>query len=207
MPKLIFLHGFLGDKQDWEGVMAHLPDFECLALSYPFEIPSDGILVGYSMGGRVACKYPHPKILISSHPGLKTEEEKDERRRWEQKWRYLLQTDSFDHFLQLWYDQPLFECLKKSSNFPAIFARRMAGSKEVALHQFESLLLSSYSYHLPANAHFLCGSDDKKYLDLYTRLCLNPLIIQGSSHACHLEQPTQCASVIRQILEKSPNDT
>ena len=54
MLRLAFLHGFLGDKEDWTPVAGHLKDFDCQALDYPFEIPAGAIVVGYSIG-RTHC--------------------------------------------------------------------------------------------------------------------------------------------------------
>lgn len=201
MLKLIFLHGFLGAQEDWQEVISYLPDFRCLTLSYPFIIPSDGILVGYSMGGRIAFNYPHPKILISSHLGFTTKEEKDERRAWENRWLHRLKTEPFFKFLKAWYDQPLFSSLKALPQFPAIFNRRLQGTQKEALHQFQSNLLSDQPYQIPSHVHFLCGTEDTKYVNLYKKLRLNPLLVQGSCHACHLEQPKECANLIRQIVD------
>lgn len=80
-PALLFLHGFLGSKEDWEGIMQSLLlDFFCLAIDLPghglslfeeseaYEMDSIALeitrvldafqlprvtLIGYSMGGRV----------------------------------------------------------------------------------------------------------------------------------------------------------
>ena len=205
MPKLILLHGFLGDPSDWDKVISLLPDFECEALSYPFVIPQEGILVGYSMGGRIASSYPHPKILISSHVGLVTKQEKLERKIWENKWHDVLTTQGLSTFLQQWYEQPLFSLLKKSPNFPAIFQRRLKVNPTTALHQLETHSLATHSFCIPKNATFLCGAQDLKYTSLYTQLSLNPLFVEESSHACHLEKPERCANLIRLCVERMRN--
>ncbi|MGR3806329.1 2-succinyl-6-hydroxy-2,4-cyclohexadiene-1-carboxylate synthase [Pasteurella testudinis] len=80
---LVFLHGLLGDKQDWQAVIERLPHFECIALDLPLHgaqkstIVADFAqtcgylaqkiqgavgdapywLVGYSLGGRLALYY------------------------------------------------------------------------------------------------------------------------------------------------------
>jgi 2-succinyl-6-hydroxy-2,4-cyclohexadiene-1-carboxylate synthase len=202
MFKILFLHGFLGDAKDWEEVISFLPDFECHALSYPFLIPQDGILVGYSMGGRIAASYPHPKILISSHLGLLSKKEKIERQEWEKKWCDILKSKPFPTFLKLWYEQPLFSSLKRNPQFPAIFARRLSLDPKIALHQLENYPLSNHSFSIPENTHFLCGTEDLKYINLYNQFSLNPSLIERSSHACHLEQPLNCASLIRISVER-----
>lgn len=94
---LLFLHGFLGQKEDWEPLLAHLPvlDISCIDLPYQAtdiavavkEIAQTAkIVVGYSAGGRLAlelkARFPNDYgkvIALSAHPGLKTEEEKQAR--------------------------------------------------------------------------------------------------------------------------------
>src|SRR5690242_19189175 len=111
---LVFLHGFLGCKEDWTDVISHLKDHFCC---YAIDLPGHGPLpvtedivqsvfetlqrlkllrcpiVGYSMGGRIALELAkrYPKefeklIVISSHTGLK--DEASRQLRWEQdlKW-------------------------------------------------------------------------------------------------------------------------
>ncbi|MFD1806851.1 2-succinyl-6-hydroxy-2,4-cyclohexadiene-1-carboxylate synthase [Pasteurella oralis] len=83
MPTLVFLHGLLGSKEDWQKVIENLPHFSCLALDLPFhgtakqQVVTDFTqtcdylasqiqtqladkpyyLVGYSLGGRIALYY------------------------------------------------------------------------------------------------------------------------------------------------------
>lgn len=83
MMNLVFLHGLLGTKSDWQKVIENLPHFRCLSLDLPFHgenkdvavedfdqtaqfleeqiqhLIKDGpyILIGYSLGGRIAQYY------------------------------------------------------------------------------------------------------------------------------------------------------
>ena len=83
MINIIFLHGLLGTKNDWQKVIENLPHFNCIALDLPFHGQAKGIevtnfedtaeylsqqiksavknepyfLVGYSLGGRIALYY------------------------------------------------------------------------------------------------------------------------------------------------------
>ncbi|MGC6247019.1 2-succinyl-6-hydroxy-2,4-cyclohexadiene-1-carboxylate synthase [Bisgaard Taxon 45] len=82
MPVLVFLHGLLGSKEDWQKVIENLPHFSCLTLDLPFHHTVQQIcvsdfeqtcayldqqlqqlgdqpyyLVGYSLGGRIALYY------------------------------------------------------------------------------------------------------------------------------------------------------
>ncbi|URL06246.1 2-succinyl-6-hydroxy-2,4-cyclohexadiene-1-carboxylate synthase [Avibacterium sp. 21-595] len=82
-PHLVFLHGLLGTKADWQKIIEKLPHFSCLALDLPLhgenkhinvtdfdnaaEILTQQIqsavqnqpyfLIGYSLGGRLALYY------------------------------------------------------------------------------------------------------------------------------------------------------
>lgn len=83
MINLIFLHGLLGTKSDWQKVIENLPHFRCIALDLPFHGDARNIevadfeeaaqyiaqqiqsavknepyfLIGYSLGGRIALYY------------------------------------------------------------------------------------------------------------------------------------------------------
>jgi naphthoate synthase len=139
-PVLVFLHGFLGRKEDWNSLITHIEDnFYCIC----FDLPGHGAspfheniiesiissldhldikkcaLIGYSMGGRIALtlanldfkRFGH-LILMSAHPGLKNSEERKKRWQEDQKWIEMLKSNSFEKFLNAWYSQPLFESLK-----------------------------------------------------------------------------------------------
>jgi pimeloyl-ACP methyl ester carboxylesterase len=196
MSQLCFLHGFLGCKEDWEDLSSALS--EGTALRYPFEVPENGILVGYSMGGRIALDFPNPKVIISAHLGLTDGHEK--RRKEENLWIQRLQTLPFADFLHAWYAQPLFDTLRTHPDFPKIFARRLKVGPEIALQQLLSHRLSDQLQFHPHNTLFLYGEKDLKYKDLYTHF--NAIPIERSGHACHLENPTACAKHIRDFVDR-----
>lgn len=192
MLRLAFLHGFLGDKEDWAEVIRYLPDFSCLALDYPFAVPEDAIVIGYSMGGRIALSLPQPKIIISAHVGLTSGHE--ERKTWEDHWLERLRTLPFEEFIRLWYDQPLF------ASFKVPLERRLSQNPVRAALQLENYRLSKQSLLLPENAYYIYGEKDKKYADLYNQFSLNAIAIPRSGHVCHIENPEECARAIRSHL-------
>jgi len=83
MMNLVFLHGLLGMKSDWQKVIENLPHFRCFSLDLPFHGENKAvavedfeqtaqfleeqiqhiikdepyILIGYSLGGRIAQYY------------------------------------------------------------------------------------------------------------------------------------------------------
>jgi 2-succinyl-6-hydroxy-2,4-cyclohexadiene-1-carboxylate synthase len=198
---LVFLHGFLGSPQDWEGVIKHLPEYSCGALSYPFQIPPDSILIGYSMGGRIALRSSQPKILLSTHPGLKTSEEKAERLRQDQLWIKKLQQEPLDSFLKAWYAQPLFDSLRTHPAFPEVLSRRLKQDPEVLARMLSQESLARQEFILP-KAVFLHGQFDQKYAQLYKNLNISSLEISNAGHAAHLENPHECARAIREGIQR-----
>lgn len=153
-PPLVFLHGFLGIKEDWEQVIAHLKDQFCC---YAFDLPGHGKseidlhlnesviatilslklppcpLVGYSMGGRIALslKDQFPQsfkelVILGSHTGITDPAERQLRWQQDQNWSEMLETLPFDDFLKAWYAQPVFYSLSKKPNLlENILERRM----------------------------------------------------------------------------------
>lgn len=195
--QLYFLHGFAGSVDDWQEVISLLPDYECKSLPYPFILPSRGVLIGYSMGGRIALQAEMPKLLISAHPGLKTEEEKSVRKAQEELWIEKLKTLSLQQFFDHWYAQPLFSSLKRHPNFPRILERRLKNDPVVLIEQLKSHSLACQK-SLPRNAIFLHGEYDDTYKKLYAGIASHE--IPHAGHACHLENPQATAEKIKLIL-------
>lgn len=199
--RLIFLHGFLGSPQDWDGVIHFLPEFSCEALEYPFQIPPNSIVIGYSMGGRIALRCSQPTIVLSTHPGLQTSEEKAARWLQDQQWAHKLRQEPLESFLKAWYDQPLFESLQKQPDFPKIFSRRLQQDPLKLAHMLEQESLAHQEFSL-RKAIFLHGQFDTKFAQLYQSLKIPSLVISNAGHAAHLENPQRCAEAIRKGIIK-----
>ncbi len=202
-PPVVFLHGFLGTAADWESVCSYLSDCHCIGFDLPghgrspfvetFDIPLPRFhLVGYSMGGRLALRIPKEKVvsltLLSTHPGLKTEEEKEKRLKTDAEWAKLLFELPVDEFLLRWYDQPLFKpfvpdlSMRKQQNIPNLAAALMHYS-----------LAKQPRYEID---HVLVGERDEKFRALFN----NPILIPNAGHAIHLENPKAVAEIIQRRL-------
>lgn len=232
-PPLFFLHGFLGCKEDFIPLICYLQsDYYCVAFDLPGHGSSpfdpavvsaliaairsfkQGSLVGYSLGGRLAFlieehdpELLHSIILISSHIGLDSFEEKQNRLETDRSWCHLLETAPIEHFLKQWYSQEVFHTLKNNPElYAATLEKRKQNDPKILisyLHQF-SLGHQNKKTALK-NFLFLFGEHDIKYRDLYRGL--NAVAISDGSHAVHLENPEECAQQIKMRIQscKSKN--
>ena len=90
------------------------------------------IPVGYSMGARLALylALTHADrccalVVESGSPGLDTEEERDNRRKWDESKALELERRGLDAFLEDWYRQPLFHSIgRNETRFAAMMQRR-----------------------------------------------------------------------------------
>ncbi|MEQ1840332.1 MAG: alpha/beta fold hydrolase, partial [Verrucomicrobiales bacterium] len=73
-------------------------------------------LLGYSMGGRIALQaladepdFWTGAVIISAHPGLKTEQERAQRRKSDLAWAHLARTAPWSDFLAKWNAQSVLD--------------------------------------------------------------------------------------------------
>ena len=207
---LVFSHGFLGKSTDWEAVSALLPPCLCIGIDLPghgsspfsetfdFLLPSSRFhLIGYSMGGRLALQYAlrYPDridrlFLISTHPGLTSEEEKKQRLASDQTWADLLLHLPIDEFLIRWYDQPLFHGFK-----PDFSKRREQNRSELALAMMH-YSLGKQPFCDASGAIHVVGEEDAKFRALHP----TALVIPNTGHAIHLENPKALAQIIMERI-------
>ena len=164
------------------------------------------------MGGRIALDQlakgrvrPSALVLIAAHPGLITEEEKSARRTFENNWLSILDQESVDTFLKKWYAQPLF------SKLQCIPPHRFTLTKEEIRHSFLkfSILKQHPLWDFLSNCSvpvlYIAGENDTKYRGIAEKLKhMNPhlqtAIVQGASHAVHLEKPLEVAHLLESFF-------
>lgn len=217
---LIFLHGFLGEPDDWLPLtqFLNLP-YQCLLLPghkmrpfdlnlSPQEIPYGTTLVGYSLGGRLAMhfalRFPkHVKglILLSANPGIETQLE--QRKEQDEKWAQCLEKDGLDSFLEKWYSMPLFNTLKidlnrRKGHDPCSLARIL---RELSPAILPNLWPRLKDFSCPLL--FLFGEGDIKYQSIGTRLENEGFAVAwaAAGHALHLENPRWCADILGRYYE------
>jgi 2-succinyl-6-hydroxy-2,4-cyclohexadiene-1-carboxylate synthase len=200
---LLFLHGFLGNKRDWDSVIRHLP-FRCTALDLPGhgegqtdlfgamrELESFH-LVGYSMGGRLALQYPgkvESLTLLSTHLGLKSGHA--ERLLHDEQIAKEILEMPIDAFLKKWYDQPLFRTLREKMD---ICSMRKVQNREGLAEAVVRYSLAHQADYSGRECLRLVGEHDEKYQDR------NATVVPDAGHAVHLENPEFIAKEIHDYV-------
>ena len=244
-PSIVFLHGFLGAGSDWGEIAAPLAeDYFCVCPDLPghganitrdfdaqLSIPqlalelralcaalslSAPIVVGYSLGGRVAlaAAVRHPEImqalmLESTSAGLDTEAERQARAATDDARAAVLLADGIAAFMRTWYAAPLFESLQMRPHLLAkLQAARMCNdarwmSKVVS--ELSPGRAASVWAELPSvrlRTLLLAGALDVRYTEFAQRMCAampNAVctVVADAGHNVHLEQPTAYIQALR----------
>jgi 2-succinyl-6-hydroxy-2,4-cyclohexadiene-1-carboxylate synthase len=234
LPRIVFLHGFLGSGSDWTPIAGELEKSFCsILVDLPghgeSRIPQDGepsgfftktvdalaaelrrsaappcFLVGYSMGGRIglslAMRFPElfeKAIIISASPGLRSEDERDLRRKSDEGIARKIEKN-FPGFIESWYDQPLFSTLKHHAIFREVEAERMQSDPLNLARALRLLGTGSQpsqwellsSNHLPLR--FFAGEKDAKFVEIGRQMvnlcpCSELEIFPDCGHTLHLE--------------------
>lgn len=246
-PSILFLHGFSGSAADFDPLCAELErDAHCIrpdwmghgasaspAVTDPYRLwpalrlidtaralapdPQRVLLVGYSMGGRLALHYllrarPCPAILIGASPGLQGDAERAARRRQDDAWIRLLETAGTEAFADAWEQQPVIGYLRNLSDEvrTGIQARRRAADPVGLANSLRCCGTGALPglwdrvAELPP-AMLVHGEGDAKFAGIaHDMRAANPRLhvaaMAGCGHAPHLETPAALAALIRNFL-------
>lgn len=211
---LIALHGFLGAPSDWLnwtaqdlGVENFIPcpvgraeSLEAWALAFnryvAIHTRSPRTLMGYSMGGRLALQaLRHTPslwaqgILISTHPGLKTSHEKQNRLAHDQIWAKRFLQDPWEKLMQDWEAQPLFR--NATQRF-----QRSEQDRSLLAEQLLNFSLGKQNYALPhLPLLWVTGEKDSFYCQHAQEIChthsqSSMVILPGAGHRAPWEAPS-----------------
>ncbi|MEG4496006.1 2-succinyl-6-hydroxy-2,4-cyclohexadiene-1-carboxylate synthase [Microcoleus sp. F10-C6] len=247
-PIIFLLHGFTCDCQDFSPIISLLSkNYCCLAVDLPghgetrvigdeicynmsntaealIELLDDlqidkCLLLGYSMGGRLALymtlHFPErfeKVVLESASPGLKTEKERSHRLQADSQIAQKLENSNIKDFLLNWYDRPLFKSLKNSPHFDKLIETRLANNPlELAksLRNMGTGNQPSLWEKLPQNQIpilLLAGEYDDKFTTINTEIAkLCPAatleIVPKAGHNIHFENSENFGSVVREFYD------
>ncbi len=181
-------------------------------------------LLGYSMGGRLAlyltCHFPERLIRVvleSASPGLKTDQERQERVKQDEAIAHQIATIPLPDFLDQWYRNPLFTSLKKLSGRYSTMLRCRQNNNSIELSralrgfstgQQPSLWPKLHNINVPLL--LLVGALDHKFVALNRDMLAHCQLGKKSQatlktcrcgHNIHLEDPNNyCQIVVSQLL-------
>ena len=247
-PAILFLHGFMGSTADWREVMSALEDRTfCIAMDLPGHGSSlsltpeaytvEGaaeavidtldeleverpVIVGYSMGGRLALylalRYPERcagLFLESASPGLESAGERAARREADEERAKRLESGNFEEFLEDWHRQPLFASMARDRNLlrRTIELRRRNDPGELAQSlrgmgtgSQPSLWGELERLDVPTLA--VAGGLDGKYAGISSRMAsLSPwiesVVAPEAGHTVHAEIPAVYISLLDRFMD------
>jgi len=247
---ILFLHGFAGSSNDWNFLIDKLPtgftpilidllghgktsspqsiqeyleesQVEQLKLIMDELAIHNSILVGYSMGGRLALsfsmRYPNfvrALVLESTSFGLASEIEREERIIHDADLANQIKELPLNDFFDFWYSIPLFESLKKlpSENINNFKQTRINSNNKIGLHN--SLLgfsTGKMDYYLDRynklenKVLLIAGELDKKFSTISKKADkqnsnseLN--LVKDCGHNVHLEKPKEFLKLLNTFL-------
>jgi 2-succinyl-6-hydroxy-2,4-cyclohexadiene-1-carboxylate synthase len=179
-------------------------------------------LVGYSMGGRVALSFAitYPQciktlILESSSPGLKTEAEREERKKADEKLANYILENGMETFVNYWENIPLFQSQKilpskikekirkqRLQNNPIGLANSLIGMGTGVQPSWWGAPLQRIS----APMLLICGELDKKFCQMAKEMerfipIARTHIVPSAGHAIHVEQPRIFGKIVSEFLQ------
>ncbi|PMO37370.1 2-succinyl-6-hydroxy-2,4-cyclohexadiene-1-carboxylate synthase [Vibrio sp. 10N.222.52.B12] len=242
LPTLVFLHGLLGSGADWHLCSNALPQFERVTIDLPghgqsqsiscsdlddcckllnstlsLQFPSQQplILIGYSMGGRIAMHgLAHQcfsdlnicgAIVEGGNFGLQNESDKQARLKNDTRWAKRFKIEPLACVLNDWYQQLVFSSLNHEQR-QTLVTKRSANLGSSVADMLLATSLAKQGYLLPAlqqqavPLYYVCGAKDKKFSQLAEMSGLAYRQIEGAGHNAHQEQPQKFAIQINQII-------
>lgn len=232
-PVATFLHGFTQTKESWLPVIESLTvALEATLIDAPGhgESPVDGrtlphsaddvaecmptgVLLGYSMGARIALHtaLQHPEkvrglVLVSGTPGLRSESERADRRRADETLAHHIEEISVSQFIPEWLSNPMFQGLlsqyadipKRNTNTESGLADSLryagTGTQEPLWDLLKNL-------HMPVL--IITGEQDKKFTDIGREMAAEIPnsefhVMSDVGHTCHLEDISQFVQIFEE---------
>lgn len=242
LSHLTFIHGFTQTGRSWNPIVDDLArDHECLSLDAPghggspdgarsleqcgadvVESSPGGVLIGYSMGARMALHavldQPHHfsgLVLVSGTPGIEDDAERHQRRIADDALADRIETIGVESFVDEWLTNPLFAGLTSDMAMRDDRIRNSARGLADSLRHAGTGTQSPQwgrlgSIKIPVL--IVTGSLDPKFVEIGRRMgVLIPhstlVSIDGAGHTVHLEKPLEFQATVREWLARYDSAT
>ncbi|MBN2571667.1 MAG: 2-succinyl-6-hydroxy-2,4-cyclohexadiene-1-carboxylate synthase [Ignavibacteriales bacterium] len=246
---VVFLHGFTGSADDWKYFVDNIKNkifpiaidlighgktshpIECKYYSMTQIVEQLNnifkalnlnriILVGYSMGGRVALSYTikYPKkivglILESTTAGIEKKNDKIARVNSDNKLAEMITKKGIEYFVKYWITLPLFKTQKKlyKNEYLNLIGKTKSNSTiglANSLRGFGTGKMPSYWTKLSEikqNVLLVTGQKDEKFTEINKKMVKlipksNLTIIKNAGHNTHLEKPQMFLTLIKRFI-------
>lgn len=243
---VVALNGFLGRTVDWDLIKDLLPaDWSLLAIDLldesllmPFgawaakfnelvarklPVGSTKILLGYSMGGRLAlhalAQSPtlfDGAVIVSANPGLLNDEERALRRQADEIWATKLLHEPWDALMNEWNSQAAFRAPKNVSVDALILDRAETHFNRSTLAQIlrhwslgaqRNLRGEIANLNLPIE--FVTGKGDVKFTAIASGMVAEPangprnhIVVANAGHRVPWDAPTQFRAILAKFLSR-----
>lgn len=244
-PVLVFLHGLLGCGKDWQQTIDYLSDYPSVCLDLPghglsalnscnnfkeccdqisdtlltqFEPHRPIVLIGYSMGGRIAMN----GVVNNHFAGLNLQQliveggnfglssPMDRAARWEHdvQWAERFTNQPIEQVLSDWYQQAVFSSLNHAQR-QKLIAKRSANLGPQVANMMLATSLAKQDYLLDALSssavavHYICGEKDDKFSQLAKRSGLSFSQVAEAGHNVHVEQPQAFAEIVKTQIKQT----
>lgn len=180
------------------------------------------LLLGYSMGGRLAMHalLQNPRnwsgaVFVSAHPGLSSKEERDSRASTDEKWAERWRSEKWSDVWGAWKAQPVFN----TTTQPAIFTERTEkefdrgllaeGMMAWSLSKQDDLLERLFKIRKPVL--WLAGDEDTKFKTIHIDISRRAAregrtlhkfeVIEGAGHRLPWDQPELFMNSLQSFIE------
>jgi 2-succinyl-6-hydroxy-2,4-cyclohexadiene-1-carboxylate synthase len=225
-PSVTFVPGFMQRGEAWQPVAEPLSQryrVRCLDFAtWTFrerveEVPAAGVVVGYSMGGRIALHAAlrsHDRVaalaLIGVSAGIEDAAEREARRRADESLADWMERSSIEEVVERWEAQPVFASQSQElrdqqrpgrlRHDPRRLAQLLRSAGQGALEPVWDRL-----HELRCPVLLIAGERDERYREAAHRMAeLIPdarvCIVPGAGHAPQLEQPGLVVELLDEYL-------
>jgi len=237
------LHGAVGQSDDWLGFAASMRQLssgggseraevrrldlwrflDCSPMSLDeagrqiasqiARIDSEPVLVGYSLGGRLALNallaVPgmwKAAVIVSAHPGLDKEEDRVARRQRDAEWSAMALKGEWGEFLENWEGQGVLGGRGEMADRGKLKERRVAVARSFIDWSLGAQRdLSPELKEIECPVLWMTGEDDKKFAEL-AKLAVPAIsdamhcVVSNSGHRVPWEKPEEFVRLCREFL-------
>ncbi|REJ30619.1 MAG: 2-succinyl-6-hydroxy-2,4-cyclohexadiene-1-carboxylate synthase [Caldibacillus debilis] len=183
-------------------------------------------VLGYSMGGRTALAYAilrpgriRSLILEGASPGLKTEEEREARKKSDELLAERILKNGLADFVDYWRELPLFRTQKElpEPDYERLWRKRLANDPYGLAYSLRGMgtgVQPSFWEDLPRldiPVLLLAGERDGKFLRIGREMekaikKAKLVAVPGAGHAAHVENPSFFGKIVMKFIKESEGE-